>query len=120
MKWFNNHRKNESKASKPEIVSSSTKPRATTAIEMFAKDNAQAINNGVRKIREKTGRSTQEANLDAYREVRESMFNQLGEDALQEYEEKAAAENERRKKKPDEEHIFKYVCDRDDSRPPMH
>ena len=107
MKWYSNHCKPKHIPSKSQIIPSGTKPRAATAIELFAKDNADAINKHVKEIWKTTCQTMQEVNLEAYREVRNSMFGQLDEAEVLEYKEKAAAENEKRKRKSDPKHIYK-------------
>ncbi|RXW12070.1 hypothetical protein EST38_g13782 [Candolleomyces aberdarensis] len=106
VKWYANHCKPKNIPTKSQAVTSANKPRAATAIELFGKDNVETINKCVKEIRKMTGRTTQQVNLEAYREVRDSMFSQLGEAELLEFKEKAAAENEKQKRKPDPQHIY--------------
>ncbi|RXW12217.1 hypothetical protein EST38_g13637 [Candolleomyces aberdarensis] len=82
------------------------KAEESTAIEPFAKDNADTVNKRLKEIQKTSGQTTQKVNIEAYREFWYSMFSELGEVEPLGYEEKVAAENEKRRKKPDPEHIY--------------
>jgi len=49
------------------------------------------------------------ASLSLYRESKQKLFDQIGDEDLKAYEERAAQLNGKRKENPDAQHTFEYV-----------
>lgn len=90
-------------------IGSTSKPRAVTALNLFAKENALDIRERMATKRMAEGTTPQESNLNYHREIKSQMFNDSDEATKAKYEAEAAALNEKRKLAPEPHEIYKYV-----------
>ncbi|KAG6818326.1 hypothetical protein H0H93_005979 [Arthromyces matolae] len=102
-RWFSNNHK--ATGEQLHRGMSPSKPRASTAIDIFAKENGEVIKQKSTKERELTQQPTQ-ANLKIHRQVKTTMWNELTEEDQQAYKDKARAEKERLSSTPDPSHNY--------------
>jgi len=93
----------------PAPVCSTSKPRAVTALDLFAKDHASDIRQEMAAKRTAEGTTPQQSNLNYHREIKSRLFNDSDNTIKAEYEAKATALNSRHNSPPEPSEIYKYV-----------
>lgn len=112
-KWFSN----KAKASDikntviipPTPVGPVPKPRAITALDLFARENSSDIRQQMATKRAVEGTTPQKSNLHYHREIKSKMFNDADEATKAKYEIEAAALSAKRNLPPEPSEIYKYV-----------
>ncbi|KAH6903699.1 hypothetical protein BKA70DRAFT_1300590 [Coprinopsis sp. MPI-PUGE-AT-0042] len=110
-KWCINHRhdatsqRNTSRASSMALASSS-KPRATNAINLFAQDQKSTVTQAMNQKRKDSGQTVQKGNLREWHSSKKELFDALPQEAQDDYARKAEAHNARLKDDPPPEHVY--------------
>jgi hypothetical protein len=110
-KWFTNNAKT-STVNKSVIVApapSTSKPRAVTAVDLFARDYATDIKQQMATKRLEEGTTPKESNLNYHREIKLKMFSDSDDTIKSRYESEAAALNAKRGSPPDVSEIYRSV-----------
>ena len=110
-KWFTNKVKGSNLDSSVAILPTPTisisKPRATTAIDLFAKDHTLDIKQKMATKRMAEGTTPQESNLNYHREIKSQLFNSSDDATKAKYEADATALNAKLSSCPEPSEIFK-------------
>src|SRR5271154_5049562 len=105
-RWFNNHGKvQQGDLSLTQGVVSS-KPRATNAISLFAKDHSEEITTRMATLRAEEGTNAKESNMRYHRTIKNDMFENTDPATKAEYVAKAEAMNAKLSSKPEASEIF--------------
>jgi hypothetical protein len=117
-RWFVNHAKMPRHAeiapSKIQITKK-PRPRATTGVELFAKDQKEALHNKLSTVRAQLdvgglASGTAAESLALYHSVRAAAYANLSSDEQAKWTELAATHNETIKNPPPLSHIYESVC----------
>jgi hypothetical protein len=111
LKWFANKVKGSNLDSSitipPTPAISISKPRATTAIDLFAKDHALDIRQKMATKRMAEGTTPQESNLNYHRVIKSQLFNASDDATKAKYEADATALNSKLSSPPEPSEIFR-------------
>jgi len=110
-KWFANKVKGSNLDSSITIPTAPTisvsKPRAVTAIDLFAKDHALDIRQKMATKRMAEGTTPQESNLNYHREIKSQLFNASDDATRAKYEADATALKAKLSSPPEPSEIYK-------------
>ncbi|KAG6819010.1 hypothetical protein H0H93_016411 [Arthromyces matolae] len=104
-KWFTNHGGRGQNDGVQTTSSTASKPRAITAIGLFAKEEQEAIRDKANEDRKNAGSGT-EHNLAYHSEAKKEMWDALTEEERANFEQRAEALNEEYKLPPDPSLVF--------------
>ncbi|KAG6818708.1 hypothetical protein H0H93_002607 [Arthromyces matolae] len=107
-KWFTNHGGRGQNDHVRTTTSAASKPRALTAIDLFAKEEKEAIRDKANEDRKTAGSGTKQ-NLAYHSEAKKVMWDALTDEKRADFEERAEALNEEYKLPPDPSLVFEYV-----------
>src|SRR5271155_2186681 len=99
-RWFTNHGKVQQGGLSVTQVMVSSKPRATNAISLFAKDHSEEITTRMATLHAKEGTDPKESNLRYHRAIKNGMFENTDPATKAEYAAKAEAVNAKLSSKP--------------------
>ncbi|KAF8057827.1 hypothetical protein FPV67DRAFT_1723628 [Lyophyllum atratum] len=85
---------------------SSSKPRATNAVKLFAAENSDAINQKIKSDRVELGLTPQQANLKLWHKHKNELYDELDDETHNKYETMAAEHNARLTQPPSREAVF--------------
>ncbi|GLB38913.1 hypothetical protein LshimejAT787_0600750 [Lyophyllum shimeji] len=109
IKFFSNNVKSSGdKVSDQTLLSftSSSKPRATNAVELFAAENSEAIKQKITSDRIELGLTPRQGNLKFWHKHKNQLYSELDEEAHIKYERMAAEHNARLAEPPSREAVF--------------
>jgi len=112
-RWFSNRTNGSdvrnSATVPPASAPSTSKPRAATAVNLFAKDRASDIKQQMAAKRAEEGTTPKDSNLNYHREIKSQMFNDLDDTTKAKYQAEAAFLNAKRRSPPEASEIYRYV-----------
>jgi hypothetical protein len=107
-RWFTNHGKVQpgGTTTASTQIAVSSKPRATNAISLFAKDHSDKITAQMATLRAEEGTNPKESNLRYHQIIKKNMFENADSATRAEYAAKAEALNAKLSSIPDPSEIF--------------